>query len=81
MIPRLPSLLGLDEVTENWWAGLQKDAESVAPDAAEYEALLNRMSGLGLSAAEVDYLQSISSTPGKPLFMVSPDWLPAGWVD
>ena len=81
LFPRLPSLLGLDEVTENWWAGLQKDAESVAPDAAEYEALLNRMSGLGLSAAEVDYLQSISSTPGKPLFMVSPDWLPAGWVD
>ncbi|MBU8870891.1 MAG: S49 family peptidase [Gemmatimonadales bacterium] len=72
--PRLPSLLGLDSATDEWQVG----AASMAAMNAD---LLRQMSGLGLSPGEVEYLRSIGSSPGKPLFMVSPDVLPAGWAD
>lgn len=78
-LPSVPSLLGLEQPSDEWLAGYPLENESAFPAGAAAAALPGAVPGFGLTGAEVEYLQSISSSPGKALFLVTPDLLPVDW--
>jgi protease IV len=78
--PSLPSLLGLGQVSDEWLEGYPIEGTSTKAVGAGPTALQQLANPIGLTAAEIQYLRTISSSPGNPLFMVSPDLLPQGWT-
>ena len=81
LLPNIPSLIGLDNGDEPWPANDFETEETARNAAVEQAALLQQITGLGLSLDEVEYLQAIAAAPGRPLLRVDPDLLPAGWAE
>jgi len=74
--PKMPGFFGLGDRVNSWLGGLyglDNEANQAALSADPF------VGAPGLSAYDVEYLKTISASPGAPVMMVSPDVLPENW--
>ena len=76
--PKMPDFFGLGDRVNVWMAGLY------GQDILTGESTLSaepRVGAPGLSEYDLEYLKTLSQTPGSPVMMIPPDVLPAAWQD
>jgi len=76
--PKMPRLFGLGDRVNAWLGGLYGLDTGTAASTLDTEPWVGAP---GLSEYDVQYLKTLSKTPGSPVMMVPPDVLPAAWQD
>ena len=76
--PKIPGFFGLGDRVNSWLAGLYGLENGVNESTLDPGSWVGAP---GLSEYEVEYLKTLSQTPGSPVMMVPADVLPNGWQE
>jgi ClpP class serine protease len=76
--PKMPRFFGLGDRVNTWLAGLYGLGEGADATTLDSEPWVGAP---GLSSYDVEYLKTLSKTPGSPVMMLPPDALPSDWQD